>query len=100
MWEFLRKPIGVIEEKMEMILDGFTALFFWVATILVFPGIFFWGQMYGIGCTGTYWDYCDNGVVGILYSGIVDASLLYICAVSIVFSKLILVRLGHRAEKD
>ena len=100
MWKFLRKPIGVIEEKMEMILDGFTALFFWVGAVFVFSGYFWWGQSYGIGCSGNYWDICDNGVGGILYAGMSDALFFFVAAVSIVFSKLILVRLGHRAEKD
>ena len=100
MWEFLKKPIEIIEEQIEMILDGLSILFFWAGAVFVFPGFFWWGEIYGIGCFGMYWELCDNGVGGILYAGMSDALFFFVAAFSITFSKLILVRLGHRTEKD
>ena len=95
---FFNGPIIWFEEQMEKVLH-YTAMFaFWVGVLLMVTGPFWWGQTFGIGCTGNYWDYCDNGVAGISFSGFTLVLWFWLGSISLVFSKLILKRLTVRGN--
>jgi hypothetical protein len=71
-------------------LSGIGAFSLLLSVLWIFPGAFFWGDLYCAGGSGNYWDMCDGGTVGIWVDGIFTALIIFIGGVSVYYSAMLL----------
>jgi|TARA_B110000114_G_scaffold152051_1_gene163570 hypothetical protein len=80
--EFLLNETTVLKT-----LSRLGGLFLVVATLLIFPGMFYWSDLF---CDTSSWDYCRAGTMSILEGGFLTVTYFFLSGIGLYYSAMLL----------
>ena len=82
-----RTEFSLNETTVLKTLSRLGGLFLVVATLFIFPGMFYWSDLF---CDTSSWDYCRAGTMSILEGGFLTVTYFFLSDIGLYYSAMLL----------